>query len=77
MTETKRFYVVSEEPDRIEPFEDTGALTHYLAISDAGEAILNGYHGETGIRYVLRVTTQVVAEYRRPWTLVANPDVRD
>jgi hypothetical protein len=63
------FYIVSDEPDRIEPV-DEDPPTHYSTPADAGEAIMNGFHGEAGQRYVLKVTLEPVAEYSRSWTLV-------
>lgn len=63
-------YIVSDSPDRIEPSgEDTPS--QYATAEDAGNAIKNGYHGEYGHKYVLKVSIDsVAAEYDRPWALV-------
>jgi hypothetical protein len=63
------FYIVSDEPDRIEPV-DEDPPTHYATPEDAGDGIMNGFHGEAGQRYVLKVTIESVVEYNRSWTLV-------
>jgi hypothetical protein len=63
------FYVVSDEPDRIEP-SDESSREPYLTAEEAREGIMNGFHGEAGQRYVLKVTLEPVAEYSRSWTLV-------
>lgn len=62
-------YVVSLIPDRVQPYDEDD-LMGYDTPEEAGEAILNGVHGEAGRRYVLRVETSVEAMYDRAWALV-------
>jgi len=68
------WYVVSVAEDRIETPEDDNCdgsdPAHYVTPEDATDGILNGFHGETGTRYVLEVTVAVVATATRPWVAV-------
>jgi hypothetical protein len=44
--------------------------TAYESPEQAGEAITHGVHGDYGTKYVLKVSTELVAEYSRPWALI-------
>lgn len=68
-------YIVSESSSRIVPTKEDGETpTHYPTAQDAGDAILRGFHGQIGTRYVLKVVTSVEAEYSRGWALVREND---
>ncbi len=72
--QTEPHYIVSYEADRIVSCEEDDTVSHYQTPEDAGDDILNGVHGETGTRYVLRVETSVAAVYDRGWTMVRKTD---
>ena len=68
------WYVVSDAPNRIEPV-DEDTPTHYQTPEEAGDGIVNGFHGEAGTRYVLKVEVVPVAIYDRAWSLArSQPD---
>jgi hypothetical protein len=69
----KATYVVSSDPDRIEDPQGD-APVFYATPEDAGDGILQGWHGEAGTRYVLKVELSVEATYDRAWTLVREPE---
>jgi hypothetical protein len=68
-------YIVSTRPDMIDPtLEDGGSPTNYRTAEEAGEAVLNGSHGESGTRYVLKVELSVEAMYKRSYTLIRESE---
>lgn len=73
MTAHVTWYAVSELPDRIESSTYDEGVTQYKTAEEAGDAIVGGFHGDLGTRYVLAVDVSVAAVWERPWTLVQGP----
>jgi hypothetical protein len=68
MSDHKVWYVVSDSETRVEPVDEE-TPTHYNTPEEATAAILSGYHGEYGTRYVLAVDVSLVSTYDRAWEL--------
>jgi len=65
-------YVVSDDPTMIEIPNDQTSVSNYTTDQAAINAIENGYHGEYGDLYVLKITTELVATAKRGWTMVRD-----
>lgn len=70
-------YIVSLDPSLIalpDHFLERGQIPQYATEADAIESIKRDEHGKIGTKYVLAVTTEVVAVASRPWELVRQED---
>lgn len=70
---TRTTFLVSTDPNLIvlpDEWADRGQVPQYETEQDALDSIERDQHGEIGTKYVLKVTTDVVAVASRPWTLV-------
>jgi hypothetical protein len=67
MATTPKIFVVSDYPNDLEPNDE--GIPVYRSPDEAADAILNGWHGEHGTKYVLKVTVEVVAVATRPWEI--------
>jgi hypothetical protein len=65
------WYIVSADPEQLLPQGGSGqtGMAHYQTPEDAGDGIRQGYHGEVGRLYILKVELTVEATATRGWEL--------
>lgn len=66
-------FIVSDSQDRLE-LSGEESLSLYDTAEDAAKAITDGWHGEYGSKYILKIKVELVATATRPWAIIKMGD---